>query len=154
MKLEEPEPTDYEEDDFTLQNVFAVPTTASFLDLAKFVPATTFEAATEATNEVTGPRSRQRPRVQILKKTGNPVEEQNVIVNESPRRQLEVVSAPRRQLEVVTAPRRQFEVVTAPRRQFNTVTSPRRVRPTGKQAVLMTNISNMFHDCLTALANK
>ena len=34
------DPTDYEDDDFTLTNVFATPTTSTFLDLPKVVPDT------------------------------------------------------------------------------------------------------------------
>ena len=35
------DPTDYEEDDFTLTNVFATPTTSTFLNLPKSVSGTT-----------------------------------------------------------------------------------------------------------------
>ena len=104
------------------------------------MPASTLQTATEATNEVTGTRSRSRPRVQILKKAGNPVNAEPV--NESPRRQLEVVSAPRREIQVDTiAPRRELEVVTAPRRQFNVAAGPRRIRPTGKRFLLYPRFS-------------
>ena len=123
------DPTDYEEDDFTLTNVFATPTTATFLDLPKVVPATDFAAATEPSdNELS--RTKERPRVQILKKSGKPAP---VEPQESSRR---VPAGPQEVLRrVPVEPQEILRKVPEDRVQVSSTAAPRRlVIPTGLRA--------------------
>ena len=125
------DPTDYEEDDFTLSNVFATPTTASFLDLPKVVPATDFAAATEPSdNELS--RTKERPRVQILKKSGKPAP---VEPQESSRR-IPVAAGPQEVLRrVPVEPQEILRRVPEDRIQVSSTAAPRRlVIPTGLRA--------------------
>ena len=125
------DPTDYEEDDFTLTNVFATPTTSTFLDLPKVVPATDFAAATEPSdNELS--RTKERPRVQILKKSGKPAP---VEPQESSRR-VPVAAGPQEVLRrVPVEPQEILRQVPEDRVQVSSTAAPRRlVIPTGLRA--------------------